>query len=84
MQPLPPSLTAIPPELPDPATWVSKLMQGNTNFSALQSSYLSKQAQLWSAMLGGQQDAAVAVPEPGDRRFAAREWRDNPYFSYVK
>ena len=59
-------------------------MQGNANFSVLQSSYISKQAQLWSAMLGGQPDAPVAVPEPGDRRFAAKEWRDNPYFSYVK
>ena len=59
-------------------------MQGNANFGALQSSYLTKQAQLWSAMLGGQQDAPMTAPEPGDRRFAAKEWRDNPYFSYVK
>ena len=59
-------------------------MQGNANFGALQSSYLAKQAQLWSAMLGGKQDAPAAVPEPGDRRFAAREWRDNPYYSYMK
>ena len=59
-------------------------MQGNANFGALQSSYLSKQAQLWSAMLGGKQDAPAAVPEPGDRRFAAKEWRDNPYYSYMK
>ena len=75
---------ATPPELPDPATWMSALTQGNANFSMLQSSYISKQARLWSAMLGGQPDAPVAVPEPGDRRFAAKEWRDNPYFSYVK
>ena len=60
------------------------LMQGNANFGALQSSYVAKQAQLWSAMLGGEQHAPAAVPEPGDRRFAAKEWRDNPYFSYVK
>ncbi len=59
-------------------------MQGNANFGALQSSYLTKQAQLWSAMLGGKQEAPAAVPEPGDRRFAAKEWRDNPYYAYVK
>jgi len=59
-------------------------MQGNANFGAMQSSYISKQAQLWTAMLGGQQAAQVAAPAPGDRRFAAREWRDNPYYSYVK
>jgi polyhydroxyalkanoate synthase len=84
LQPHPPSLTGFPPELPDPANWMSKLLQGNANFGALQSSYLSKQAQLWAAMLGGKQDAPVALPEPGDRRFSAKEWRDNPYYSYVK
>jgi len=63
---------------------MSKLMQGNANFGALQSSYVSRQAQLWTALLGGKQEAPVAVPAAGDRRFAAREWRDNPYYSYVK
>ncbi len=84
MQPLPPSLTATPLELPDPAIWMSGLIQGNANFGALRSSYLTKQAQLWSAMLGGKQEAPAAVPEPGDRRFSAKEWRDNPYYAYVK
>ena len=84
MLPLPPSLMANPLELPDPATWMPRLMQGNANFAALQSSYLSKQAQLWAAMLGGKQDAPAAVPEAGDRRFAAKEWRENPYYSYMK
>src|SRR6185436_4384024 len=75
---------ATPPELPDPATWMPRLMQGNANFAALQSSYLVKQAQLWSAMLGGQNDAPAIAPEAGDRRFSSREWRDSPYYSYVK
>jgi len=52
-------------------------------FAALQTGYLVKQAQLWSAMLGRKSEALVA-PEPGDRRFAASEWRDNPYYSYLK
>jgi polyhydroxyalkanoate synthase len=63
---------------------MSKLMQGNANFGALQSSYISKQARLWAVMLGGKEEAPTVAPAPGDRRFAAREWRDNPYYSYVK
>jgi polyhydroxyalkanoate synthase len=88
-----PSLTATPPELPDAATWMSTLLQASTRagaqFSVLQSSYIAKQAQLWSAMLepqGGAKAPAepLVAPAPGDRRFAAREWRDNPYYSYAK
>ena len=26
----------------------------------------------------------MASPEPGDRRFAAKEWRENPYYDYLK
>ena len=91
MQPHISPFPASPPELPDPATWMSSLLQGSGNFAAqfgaLQSSYVAKQAQLWSAMLDPQTGAnaePVVKPEPGDRRFAAREWRDNPYFSYLK
>jgi polyhydroxyalkanoate synthase len=51
--------------------------------AALHSSYLEKQSALWNAMLAGR-EAAVAEPEAGDRRFAHREWRDNPYFAYLK
>ncbi|MEK6245164.1 MAG: class I poly(R)-hydroxyalkanoic acid synthase [Pseudomonadota bacterium] len=68
---------------------MSTLLQGSTHFGVLQSSYIAKQAQLWSAMLDPQSSAKalaepVVAPEPGDRRFASREWRDNPYFSYLK
>jgi len=89
----PPSLTGYPPELPDSAKWMSELLQqsarAGAQFSVLQSSYIAKQAQLWAAMLDPQTGAQalaepVAAPAPGDRRFAASEWRDNPYFSYLK
>ena len=68
---------------------MSALLQGSSRFGLLQSSYVSKQAQLWSAMLDPQSSAqALAEPvvasAPGDRRFASREWRDNAYFSYLK
>jgi polyhydroxyalkanoate synthase len=52
---------------------------------ALRSAYLEKQAALWNAMLAGRSAAVAAVePEPGDRRFSHREWRDNPYYAYLK
>ena len=51
--------------------------------AALQSSYLEKQARLWNAMLAGRGEA-LAAPEPGDRRFAHRDWRENPYYDYLK
>src|SRR5688572_26812461 len=51
--------------------------------AALQSSYLEKQARLWNAMLAGRSEA-LASPEPGDRRFAHRDWRENPYYDYLK
>jgi polyhydroxyalkanoate synthase len=69
--------------VPDVAAWMTSLMQDSERFAALQSGYLAKQAQLWSAMFGQNADPLV-LPEPGDRRFAASEWRDNPYYAYVK
>jgi polyhydroxyalkanoate synthase len=73
--------------MPDPAAWMSGMLQDPRHaarFAALQSGYAAKQSQLWAAMLNGQPGATVATPEPGDRRFAAREWRDNPYYAYLK
>jgi polyhydroxyalkanoate synthase len=50
---------------------------------SLQQGYFEKQARLWSALAAGKHES-LATPEPGDRRFAAREWRDNPYYDYLK
>src|SRR5205085_11512699 len=47
--------------------------------SALQTEYLEQQAKLWSALLAGGKESLV---DDEDRRFAAREWRENPYFNY--
>ncbi len=49
----------------------------------LQSRYLEKQAKLWNNLVSGNGEALIA-PTPGDRRFAHRQWTDNPYFDYVK
>ena len=72
-----------PPGTPDPAKLMASLMQDSARFALLQSGYLAKQAQLWSTMLG-EKKAPLVAPEPGDRRFAAKEWQDNPYYAYVK
>ena len=78
----------IPPGVPDPASWLANLSQESSRLAALQSVYAEKQMQLWTSMLGAhagaRASAALVASEPGDRRFATREWRDNPYYAYLK
>ena len=62
---------------------MTSLTQDSARFAALQSGYIVKQAQLWASTLGDKSGPVVA-PLPGDRRFAAKEWHDNPYYSYLK
>jgi poly[(R)-3-hydroxyalkanoate] polymerase subunit PhaC len=50
---------------------------------SLQQSYFDKQARLWAALASGKRET-LASPEPGDRRFSAKEWRENPYYDYLK
>src|SRR5258708_12584604 len=49
--------------------------------SSLQASYLDQQTKLWTALLAGRKESLV---DDEDRRFAAREWRENPYFNYLR
>jgi len=49
--------------------------------SELQQSYLEKQSKLWSALLAGRHESLV---DADDRRFAAREWRENPFYDYLR
>ena len=37
-----------------------------------------------SKNISGESSEAVITPEPGDRRFKADEWQDNPVFDYIK
>ena len=62
---------------------MTNLMKDSARFAALQSGHAVQQAQLWSAMFGGA-GAPVVRPEPGDRRFTAKEWQDSTYYSYLK
>jgi len=68
-----PAATSVPPVDPQALT-------------ALQKQYLDQQMSLWQSILGRQQgqggDFKVA-PEPGDRRFAAPEWRESPVYDYL-
>jgi polyhydroxyalkanoate synthase subunit PhaC len=55
--------------------------------AALQADYSQQHLSLWSRMLAresGQPYEPLVAPERGDRRFAAAEWRDNPYYDYLK
>jgi polyhydroxyalkanoate synthase len=51
--------------------------------TALQAQYVERQSRLWNGLMSGRGEAVVQ-PDAGDRRFAHREWRDNPYFDYLK
>jgi len=51
--------------------------------AALQAAYLDKQTRLWTALLAGKRESLADAPD-GDRRFSHREWRDNPYYDYLK
>jgi polyhydroxyalkanoate synthase subunit PhaC len=63
--------------------WLGELQRTSARAGALQAKYFEKQGRLWSALLAGRKEA-VAAPQPGDRRFAAAQWRDNPYFDYLR
>jgi polyhydroxyalkanoate synthase subunit PhaC len=56
-----------------------KLLASPPDLQALQGEYLEQQKKLWHSLLSGN-------PSEGeeDRRFAAREWRENPYYAYLK
>ncbi|HTM61274.1 MAG TPA: class I poly(R)-hydroxyalkanoic acid synthase [Burkholderiales bacterium] len=49
--------------------------------NALQASYLEQQTKLWGALLAGSNESLV---DGDDRRFAGREWRENPYYNYLR
>jgi polyhydroxyalkanoate synthase len=79
------ALSGTPPGIPDAAAWMSGMQRDPARFAALQASYAAEQARLWTAMVSGRRnEAPLLAPEPGDRRFAAREWRENPYYEYLK
>jgi polyhydroxyalkanoate synthase len=66
----------------DVARWIESFVRQSGKLAALQLRYAEEQTRLWNAMLAGQSPSEPR-PEGADRRFAAREWRDNPYYDYL-
>ena len=66
-----------------PADYLARFAADSERAAALQAEYLEKQRKLWQALAAGMKEAGVRAA-PGDRRFAAREWRDDPYYSYLQ
>lgn len=60
------------------------LAQAPPEFNALIQRYSQRAKALVDGYLVDGAPAALATPKPGDRRFRAREWREYPYFDFLK
>ena len=59
---------------------------GDEAMQALQKKYFRDHGQLWQSMMEagrGQAPATRILPEPGDHRFDAPEWRESPVYDYL-
>ena len=72
------------PQAGAPAPWLAEHFPDAPRLAKLQADYLQKQGRLWSSLMRSEGAAPVATPQPGDRRFAAKAWRDNPYYDYLR
>jgi polyhydroxyalkanoate synthase len=66
---------------------IGQLALSSQRIAALQVELVRGLGELWTGTLRRQQGGAyapVVTPEAGDRRFSAAEWRDNPYYDYLK
>jgi polyhydroxyalkanoate synthase len=66
-----------------PQPWLEELQRNGASLGALQASYFEKQGRLWAALISGRPES-IAAAEPGDRRFSGSQWRENPYFDYLR
>jgi polyhydroxyalkanoate synthase len=64
----------------NPAEYLGRLAADGARAAALQAEFLEKQRALWNALASGRPAGAA----PQDRRFAARAWRENAYFDYLR
>src|SRR6266850_2134828 len=76
-------LMASAPASAGAAPWLADLQRNSAKLGVMQAAYFEKQSKLWSGLLAGQ-SASLADPDPGDRRFSAKEWRDNAYYDYLR
>jgi len=67
--------------------WAQLWQPHGDAMKALQDQWRQRHAQLWQAMLArrkGEPSPAVALPEPGDRRFDNPAWTASPVFDYLR
>src|SRR5437773_342380 len=76
-------LLASAPASAGAAPWLADLQRDSAKLGAMKAAYFEKQSKLWSGLLAGQ-SASLADPAPGDRRFSAKQWRDNAYYDYLR
>jgi polyhydroxyalkanoate synthase subunit PhaC len=62
------------------APWLAELQNAG---GRMHTEYWEKQARLWSALLAGRSESVVE-PAANDRRFMAKEWRENSYYDYLR
>jgi polyhydroxyalkanoate synthase len=62
------------------APWFAELQKSG---GSIQADYYDKQTRLWSALLAGRTENVVDA-QGADRRFTAKEWRDNAYYDYLR
>jgi len=66
-----------------PPAWLGELQRNAAKLGAIQTRYLEQQTKLWAAMLSGNRESVASTPQ-GDRRFSSMQWRENPYFDYLR
>lgn len=67
--------------------WYQQSLQNPQQWLDLVTHYQQDQLKLWMNLLGtkpNEPPTPVVSPPPGDRRFAAKEWQENPVFNYVR
>jgi len=59
--------------------------EASPRVAQIHAGYVERQMRLWTEMLSrGNGSGAPARGANGDKRFAAREWRENPYYDYLR
>ena len=76
------------PPAANPVAWAAAFSADAARVAHLQAEFAERQSKLWMTMIAREPNAPapapLVAPESGDKRFRAAEWRDNPYYDYLK